>query len=154
MAGNSIKRLLKPGPEQRRLDPLVGKWETCGETITGALGPAIEFAGTDIYEWVEGGFFLLHRVDVAMGGEPVIGVEIISYDPPNKAYQTYFVDAHGNSSTYQARLKGRAWTLASQSDRFSGAFSEDWNTLSGRWERKGDSSNWEPWMDVMLKRVA
>jgi hypothetical protein len=143
----------KPGPKHKQLEPLIGDWRTSGSTIATASEPAIEFNGTDSYEWLEGGFFVLHRVDVLLGGQPVKGVETIWYDPPSGAYRTHFVDVGGNTSAYEVRLDGRTWTMASQSERFSGSFSEDRKTLSGRWERKGGGSNWELWMDVTLMRV-
>ncbi len=56
----------KPGPEHKRLDALVGKWKSDGRTIAGGDEPVIKISGTDAYEWLPGGFFLLHHVDVRM----------------------------------------------------------------------------------------
>lgn len=63
----------KPGPEHERLGPLIGKWMTRGNTIASGAEPVVAFFGTDTFEWLEGGFFVLHRVDVSMAGRPVIG---------------------------------------------------------------------------------
>ncbi len=144
---------LQPGPEHKKLEPLVGTWNTRGSTIASASMPAVEFSGTDTYEWLQGGFFLLHCVDVMMGEQRVTGVETIWFDPARHCYRTHFVDANGQTSTYQAQLYDREWTLASQTDRFAGRFSEDWATISGRWERMGGGADWEPWMDVTLTRA-
>ena len=127
---------------------MVGIWKT----REGASMPAVEFSGTDSYEWLQGGFFLLHRVDVLMGDRRVIGVETIWFDPARRCYRTHFVDVEGQTSTYEAQLDGREWTLASLADRFAGHFSEDWATISGRWERTVGDADWEPWMDVTLTR--
>jgi hypothetical protein len=143
----------KPGPEHKHLEPAVGKWNTRGKTIATASEPAVEFSGTDIYAWIGRGFFLLHSVDVMMGDQPVIGVEIIRYDPSSRTYQASFVDSRGNTSTSEVRYDKRKWTVIGEAERFAGTFSEDWNTLSGRWERK-NGSRWEPWMDVTLTRAA
>jgi hypothetical protein len=43
-----------PYPALRQLDSLVGRWEASGSFLNGS----IEF------EWMEGGFFLIQRVDV------------------------------------------------------------------------------------------
>jgi len=42
----------------------------------------VPITGTDIYEWLPGGFFLLHRVDVVIGEQAVRAIELIGeYDP-------------------------------------------------------------------------
>jgi hypothetical protein len=37
--------------------------------------PPIPVVGTDTYEWLPGGHFLVHHVDVVIGHEPVQAVE-------------------------------------------------------------------------------
>lgn len=142
----------RPGPELKHLEPVVGKWNTHGKTIATATEPAVAFSGTDTYEWVGGGFFVLHSVDVMMGDQPVIGVEIIRYDPSSRTYPACFVDSQGDTSASEVGRDERKWTVVAESERFEGTFSEDWNTLSGRWKRKS-GSRWEPWMDVTLTRA-
>ena len=44
---------VEPAPDLRALDRLVGIWELSGDVT-----------GTVTYEWMEGGFFLLQRVDL------------------------------------------------------------------------------------------
>jgi len=42
----------------------------------------VPITGTDIYEWLPGGFFLLHHVDVVIGEQAVRAIELIGeYDP-------------------------------------------------------------------------
>ena len=43
---------------------------------------SIPIAGTDIYEWLPGGFFLVHHVDVTIGDEPVRAIEMIGERDP------------------------------------------------------------------------
>jgi hypothetical protein len=45
-----------------------------------AVAPRETKEALDTYEWLPGGFFLLHRVDGLMGDEPVQAVEIIGYE--------------------------------------------------------------------------
>jgi hypothetical protein len=42
--------------------------------------------------------------------------------------------------------------MRSQTDRFTGRFSADGNTVTGRWEQLDDQKTWQPWMDVTLTR--
>lgn len=142
----------EPGPRHRALEPLVGVWRTHGTTIESESEPAIPFAGTDTYEWLEGGLFLLHKVDVSMGDRPVVGVEIIYPDPVSGHYHTWSVDADGTTEGYEARIEGRVWSMTSRDARFRGAFAEDGGAISGLWERR-NGADWEPWMTVTLSRV-
>ena len=47
-----------PNPDLKTLDKLVGTWSVTGEAN-----------GTVTYEWTEGGFFLLQRVDLVQFGD-------------------------------------------------------------------------------------
>jgi hypothetical protein len=41
----------------------------------------------------------------------------------------------------------------SASDRFTGAFTDDGNTIAGHWEQV-DGEHWRPWMEVTLTKDA
>lgn len=142
-----------PGPEHRRLEIFVGEWRTEGKVLATESSPAVPFTALDTYEWLPGGFFLLHHVDARMGDMEVKTLEVIGYDAEGQTYTTRSYDNHGSSSAYQGILSDRAWTIFGDSERFHGEFSEDGNTLVGRWEQCRDGSAWTPWMDIRLTRV-
>ena len=49
--------------------------------------PPVPVTGTDVYEWAEGGFFLVHHVDVAVGDRPVRSIGTIGErDPATGAF--------------------------------------------------------------------
>lgn len=54
----------------------------------------------DTYEWLPGGFFLIHRVDGRMGEAEVTAIEIIGFDASIQAYLTRSFDNQGNAGTY------------------------------------------------------
>jgi len=57
----------------------VGRWRSEGPVVGEVPVP---ITGTDIYEWLPGGFFLLHHVDVVIGEQAVRAIELIGeYDP-------------------------------------------------------------------------
>jgi hypothetical protein len=62
-----------PSPQTQRLDALVGRWRSGGHIVGDAPVP---ITGTDIYEWLPGGFFLVHHVDVKIGQQQVQALEI------------------------------------------------------------------------------
>ena len=67
-----------PGPEIQRLGALVGRWRSEGHIVGEVPIPII---GTDIYEWLPGGFFLVHHVDVMIGDQRVQAIDFIGCDP-------------------------------------------------------------------------
>ncbi len=143
----------EPDPALKRLDVLVGKWNTEGQTRASADAPAAKIRAVDIYEWLPGGFFLVHRWDGRMGDGEIHGIEIIGYDVSSQTYPIRSFDNQGNSDLLQASARDDTWTFTGESMRFTGVFSDDGNTITGKWEYSSDGSNWLPWMDVTLTRI-
>lgn len=142
----------RPGPEHAALAPFVGRWSTSGQVLPSGSAPALELTGTDEYEWVPGGFFLLHRVDVRIGGEPAQALEIIGWDAARGTYFMRSFDNQGNAGEMQASVGGDGrWRFTGDAERFTGAFSDGGGTLSGRWERR-EGDEWLPWMDIHLTK--
>jgi hypothetical protein len=143
----------KPDPALKRLDAFVGKWNTQGQIKESPFGPAGKIIGTDTYEWLSGGFFLIHRVNVRMGDQRNESIEIIGYDASSKTYPMHSFDSQGNSIVMRASVVGDTWTFTGESMRFTGAFSDDGKSISGKWEYLSDDSNWHHWMDVKLTKA-
>jgi Protein of unknown function (DUF1579) len=143
------------GREHEQLGILVGRWRTTGRTRETADAPALRIEATDTYEWLPGRTALLHTVDARVGEERVEGAEIIGWDSSRGTYVTQYFGTDGPNA-YEASLtdEGDAivWRMRSASDRFTGTFSEDRDTLAGHWERLGPGGDWSPWMEVSLTR--
>ncbi len=138
-----------------RLEPLIGKWTTRGQTKATPKQPALRINATDTYSWLPGKYALLHEVDALVGDQKVVGAEIIGYDPEAGGYLTQYFGRDGPNS-YKANLRQAesklVWTMVSATDRFTGTFSEDLQTITGHWERLDANSSWQPWMDVTLTK--
>jgi Protein of unknown function (DUF1579) len=143
------------GPDPERLAALVGRWQTEGRTIATREAPEATIDAADTYEWLPGRLSLLHTVDARVGQEHVEGAEIIGWDPARKAYLTQYFGSDGPNA-YEARLTEDdgvlVWSMRSATDRFTGRFSDDRNTITGHWERLDDEKNWQPWMEITLTR--
>lgn len=142
---------VSPGPEHARLAPFAGVWRTSGQMLSDDGAPAAPFSGMDSYEWLPGGFFLLHRVDVDMGGTRVQALEVIGWNARRGTYVAHSYDSQGNTGEMDMILRDGTWTFLGDAERFTGAFSDDGATMSGRWERREDG-RWVPWMDVHLAK--
>jgi hypothetical protein len=134
-------------PENARLEPLVGRWRTAGRTVS---GPAVEIAGTDTYEWMTGGAFLIHRAKVRMGDEALEVIEMIGpYDSAAGAWPMRSFDSRGACGTMHATVDDDAWTFTSATERATLTDS----TMAARWERPENGSDWTGWMDMTFTRI-
>jgi Protein of unknown function (DUF1579) len=104
-----------PSPEIQRLGALVGRWRSEGH-IVGDV--PIPITGTDIYEWLPGGFFLVHHVDVMIGEQRVQAIELIGeYDPTTETFTGRAYDNQGNITIMHARVDEHGvWTFTGGGD--------------------------------------
>jgi hypothetical protein len=142
------------GPEHRRLEPFIGKWNTAGTIKVDPTSPGVRFHGVDTYEWVPGGFFVLHRWDAQMPDGRTQGVEILGYDAVRAKYTVQSFDSAGNTDVMTAWLADDTWTFEGKSLRFRGGFRDGDKTLAGVWDKRSDErAAWEHSMDVKLSKV-
>jgi hypothetical protein len=157
-----------PGPELQRLDALVGRWRSHGHIIG---DPAVPITGTDIYEWLPGGFFLVHHVDVLIGQQKVQALELIGeYDPTTDTFTARAYDNLGAITVMRARVDEHGvWTFTGGGDvapvarpaaddaggavRSTLTVDADGSAMTARWERSDDGVSWQPWMDISFTRM-
>jgi hypothetical protein len=152
---NNVQSQFESEPEHKRLQALVGSWQTTGQTTPSPSAAGAKIDATDTYEWLPGGFGLLHTVDARVGDERVEGAEIIGYEPSRGAYITQYFGSDGPNA-YEASLTEEdgvlVWRMRSERDRFTGTFSADGSSIAGHWELVGDDGSWHPWMDITLTK--
>jgi hypothetical protein len=141
-------------PVLKPLTPLVGAWRSSGRTVSGPSGPAVTITGTDVYEWLGDGF-LVHHVDVVMGGERVRVVELIGdYDASSGTYAMRAFDGRGTFSTMRAGVDGAGvWTFADADTRAVLTIGPDGNTMAARWQRNDGGAEWRHWMNMSFTRI-
>lgn len=155
-------------PAVRRLGALVGRWRSEGHVVG---EPHVPVTGTDIYEWLPGGFFLVHHVDVLVGEQKVQAIELIGErDPATDAFLARAYDNEGSVTTMRATVDDAGvWTFTGGADvaaaaqpssaEASGAVrstltvSGDRSSMTARWERSDDGATWQPWMDMAFTRM-
>jgi effector-binding domain-containing protein len=134
----------EPDAELKRFDVLVGTWDVEG-------GPGGS-SGRFTIEWLEGGHFLLARLDLVQGGVPVKGIEVIGRERKvdaesgSAAITSRFYDNAGNTLDYTWELTDTTlllWSGAKGSPvSYRGTFSEDKNTVTGAWKWPGGGYDW------------
>src|SRR5215207_5467040 len=135
-----------------RLHTIAGRWHTSGHVID---EPAIPVAGTDTYEVLPRGYFLLHHVDVTVGDKPVRAIEIIG--EPDAASGGFLAPSFDDDGVFHftggAEVASAAQTDASTARvRSTLTIAEDGQSMRALWERSEDGSNWQRWMDISFRR--
>jgi hypothetical protein len=130
-------------------------------TATPPGGPPWPGAARVRFEWLEGGAFLVERwsLDPAETpeGAPTSGTAMLGRDEANGTFVQLYSDSRGVCRVYQMGLRDGVWTLWREgspfAQRFSGTFSEDGNSIAGRWEIALDGESWKTDFDVTYTRV-
>jgi len=135
----------------KQLESFAGNWLTSGRMLTANSGHT-EISGTDTYAWVADGAFLLHRVDVMMGGARQQSVEMIGYDEANGCFTMESYGQDGSKTAMTATYRDQQWFYQGGNLRFAGAFSHEENRLSGTWEQKDEAGNWTMFLEIRLDR--
>ena len=141
--------------QQSTLEPLqalVGEW-TLELTHPAFEGTVV--SGRCTFEWLEGESFLLQRSRNDPPDFPdslgVIGV-------PEGELSMHYFDSRGVFRVYGMRFDDGVWKIWRDepgfSQRFSGSFGEDGDTISGQWQLSRDDETWDDDLAVTSRRVA
>src|SRR5262245_53825727 len=129
-------------PELEPLEIFIGRWMTVGETVATEDAPAVGIFASDVYEWMPGGFFILHTAYGRIGDQPVGGTEIIGYDLETKAFRTWFFDSQGGLITEALTVEGRRVTWQGETVRATSDFSADGSRQPCVHQRLTDDGSW------------
>jgi Protein of unknown function (DUF1579) len=150
-----------------RLHRIAGRWQTSGHVID---EPETPVAGTDTYEVLPGGYFLVHHVDVTVGEHPVRAIEIIGEpDAVSGGFLSRSFDSDGNAELMRVTIDdngvfhftggAEVASAAQPTDaptarvRSTLTIAEDGQSMTALWARSEDGTNWQPWMDISFRRI-
>lgn len=137
----------------KKLNFLIGKWHTAGEFLNNISDSSKEIRGMDIYEWVSGEAFILHRVDVFMGNTRTEVIEIIGYDEGRKLYFMKSFDNLGEATTMYAELvKPGVLKIWDSKMKSTLTVNKNGNSMVVKWELSEDGRTWKPWMEIKLSK--
>ncbi len=140
--------------QESNFKKLIGKWITEGRILKTDSSPEISIKGSDSYEIILDGFFMLHKADVYIGSERNITHEYMAIDHFGGRAVLWHFNNQGSAGSMNATLNGGDLSIKGDSLRFDGQFSHDDNQLRGTWEKLNVQKKWEAFLVIKLTRSA
>ena len=146
-----------PNPELRRLERLVGDWEVHGTALESLAGPAGPVRSHESFEWLDGGYFLVHRYETWFGDQPVQrGVMYWGFDDATRRFLLHFFSNNGpftkDGNVYEGEIVGNQ-LICTGPARFTIALGEDGSvklandhSFEVEWKLRDAGGLWRPWM--------
>lgn len=136
---------------RKRLDMLVGEWNT---KMSGA--PPLSSYGHTRIEWMTDAPLLFVRSTIELPEAPT-NVSVIGCDGKSDSYTMLYTDERDVQRIMKMTLDDAGtWTLSRDgepfSQRFTGRFSEDKRTITGRWEMNRDGE-WQTDFEMVYTKV-
>ena len=136
-----------------KLATLVGEWTLEAMSADGEPWPG---GGRATFGWHDSRAHLIERSTVDLPEAPD-GVSIMGCDAANGTFFQLYSDERGVCRVYEMSIGEGEWTLWREGDpfpqRFTGTFSEDGNTISGRWEKAEDGAHYSTDFFLTYRRV-
>ncbi|HEX6703845.1 MAG TPA: DUF1579 family protein [Albitalea sp.] len=148
-----------PGPAHRRLDVFVGGWQMTGRQFETSFGPAAPVQARERYDWLPGGFFLVHRFDGKLGEQDMACIEVIGPDGAGGYFQHAFYN-DGLAMHWRAQERDGRWTIEGDWPaqpqpvrvRCTVRFAAGNRSRHAVWERSSDGRDWQTFWDVTATR--
>jgi Protein of unknown function (DUF1579) len=156
-AKESAAEVPPPDHELQRLAPLLGTWRCEDHTNDTVLGPGVPVTSVETFQWLDGGYFLVHTYDTVFGDEPAQkGVNYCGYDAEAQRFQIIFFSNNGpfteHGNRYQGQVADRTLTFEGPA-RFqytlddAGRISVNPDgSITVTWWIRDDNGTWQPWM--------
>jgi hypothetical protein len=145
---------IEPQADVEALQPFVGKWHTEGERLVGSFGPAARLRAVEVFEWLEGGFFLVHRFNGQFDESPAGCIEIIGRcGGEDLTVKTFYSD--GTVQDWALTEQNNRWTLQGKWRDRQGkmldvrnhmTFEDLGNTLVSEWSYSPETNLWQPFL--------
>ena len=132
---------------------LIGKWITEGEILATGQNSEMKITGTDTYELILDGFFILHKADVLMGNEHSQTIEIIGFDETNNQAILDHYNNQGSSGKMTGTLESDELKITGKELRFRGRLNDSGNQINGTWERLDDQQEWKRFLRMKLTKA-
>jgi hypothetical protein len=109
------------------------------------------------FEWLVGRKFLIQRWTIDVPEAPD-GIAIIGAGEAHGSLRQHYFDSRGVRRVYEMRMIDGVWKLWRDApdpfpQRYIGTFSDNGKTITGRWEKAEEGSDWQTDFDLTYRRV-
>jgi hypothetical protein len=147
------------GESLEALEPFIGEWSMVPVFQN---MPPLDAGARVTFEWLPGKKFLIERWEVPVPEAPD-GIAIIGADPDSEGnYLQHYFDSRGVARVYKMSFQNGVWKLWRDerdfspldfSQRFTGTFSDDGQTIAGAWEINHDGKTWDHDFDLTYRKI-
>jgi hypothetical protein len=138
---------------RERLEAFVGEWAI--EAVPPG-GPPWPGEGRTTFEWLEGAPLLIQHSHHDLPEAPD-GISVIGCDGTNDSYYMLYTDDRDVQRIFAMSLEDGVWKLWRDGEpfpqRFTGRFSADGKTITGRFEKAMDGKTWETDFDITYTKI-
>lgn len=127
---------------------LIGIWKTSGEIVKDNS----ILDGTDSYEFILDGNFILHKANVKMGKEKSETVELISIDHSSAKASMQYFNSKGERGLMSASLTGNDFRIEGEGLKFIGTINEEDTELTGKWYLQAENQDWTEFINLKLQK--
>ena len=110
---------------------LIGVWKTSGKVMTEK--GVVELSGTDSYELVLEGNYILHRANVTMGNEKSETIEMISLESSTGTANMQYFNSKGESGSMEGEINDNDFTIEGNGLKFGGSINDNNSEITGKW---------------------
>ena len=142
-----------------RLEVLIGEW-SMEVSLPGA--PPGDIGARLSFEWMPGRQFVVQRWQVPVPEAPD-GLAILGFNEPRDTFLQHYFDSRGVARVYEMSFGDGEWKLWRDaedfspldfSQRYTGRFTDDGQTIEGAWEIAHDGTTWEHDFGLTYRRLA
>jgi hypothetical protein len=152
MSKNSELQSPQPTRSMKQFDILIGEWTTVGTHPQ--LPTAVQ--GHSSFEWLREGALLVWHFNWEQGQGIPNAFSVIGHDDTIESCSMLYTDERGVARIYHMSLADGIWKMWRESSDFSqrmtGTFSDDSNTINWHGEMSHDGSIWETDLSVTFTR--
>src|SRR6187551_235054 len=127
---------------------LIGVWKTEGTILTN--NDNSKLIGTDSYEFILNGHYILHKADVKMGNEKSQTFEIITLDNSTEKARMQFYDSKGESGSMTSSIIENNFKIEGDKIKFEGTIDNENSEIVGKWFLQGENNKWTEYIDLKL----
>jgi hypothetical protein len=148
-----VRAMPSPGDDALApLNKLVGSWTI---EATHPAFPTTVVGGQADFEWLEGRRFLLQR---SRTDHPEFPDSLIVFGQFQDGLAMQYFDSRGVHRVYGVSFNDSAWRMWRNapgfSQRFTGTFSDDGDTIDGLWKLSRDDTTWDDDLKISFRRKA